>query len=569
MTLNWPVTTFTAGTTTQVTVTHSGATFTYIGTDYSWLRFSLDGQVWQSWLRLDESPVTVHVRVASSAQNGSYSDGIGYSLVNGDEQENGDIAITVTGGTEPKYESLSFSFAPRISTIQYQATLANTPVTVGSTLRGNILDYNYSFEVERVAEQGARRVIGGASYAEWLVNSLIEYSVRYELNLSGWSRPTITDHLNAIASQIGKTIIYRGVTFEPQTEINYAYRTNPLSLNFYERITGSFGELLNKLIGWSNDVPGMAINMHVDGNTIYLIQQGYETNTRTPEAWAVLPTITRTKRHTQWANTQYQTVTTPKQIASSDSMKSNTPYSGTIIWGQTSLTYSGGYLMQEVRGNATTTYTYTDLTEGKALSRKETVDTDADTYSVTTYTYQSTGTESYLFEEVTQVYDGQDNTGVLINSSLTRHVPIGGGWYGTTVYDTTYGEEEISSNLSQGAPGQKASQYMIDATNDALKPSSSTPSDRQLIVPLTGVAKVRQTYPIADLSTLQAVGQALDNYEGKTEETLQGEIAGGSHIYTYEDKIVYKGNEYHIVSNNITRSYATVRQNITAVRWIL
>ena len=278
--------------------------------------------------------------------------------------------------------------------------------------------------------------------------------------------------------------------------------------------------------------------------------------------------MTHSIRHTQWADSQYQTLI-PKEISSSDAANSNEPYNGTITWGTTTLTYVDGYLTQETRGNLTTTYTYADATGGgKRLTQKETVDTDENTYSITTYTYQSTGVEEYLFEERTENYDGQDATGTLTSSMLTRHVPIGGGWYGSTTYDTSDGnEEEISTNLSQGAPGNKASQYTIDAQNDALKPSNGQ-TGRQMTVPLNGVAKARQSYPVADYNTLSAIAGALDSYEGKEEIQLTGEIVGGSHIYTYDDIIVFGGNSYYLISNNVTQTYNKTRQSITAVRWV-
>lgn len=471
------------------------------------------------------------------------------------------------------FESLNFSFSPRASTVQYGGVSVNEPATLGGTVTGNVLDHNYTFEIERIAEQGARRNINGSAHAEWLVNSLIQYQVKFEFKILqlAWERPTFRDHLSAISTAIGKTIVYRGANFYPKTDINYIYRKNPLHMSFYEVISGSFAEILNKLIGWSGDVPAMVINMYIENGVIYLVQRGYENNTAvTVPAWSSLPTLTHSIRHTQWANSQTQTIT-PKQISSSDAMTGGEPFTGTITWGSTSLTYEDGYLTQETRANETITYTYTDANEGKYLSQKEILYTDPDTgdqkYTISTYSYESTATEVYLHEETTATYEGSDDTGTLESSTLTRHVPTSNGWYGSTTYDTTEGKEEfISDSLSQGAPGQKASQYMIDKSNDALKDSQSP---RQITVPLNGVAKARQAYPIADRTTLQAIANCLDAYEGAEEITLTASINGGTHIYTYDDVINYNGNSYKLVSNSVNRTYDSVVQNITAVRYVL
>lgn len=465
------------------------------------------------------------------------------------------------------YENFSFSLAPRAATVQYNGTAVNANVSVGDTLTGTVGDHNFTFQVERVQEQGLRKQIAGAAHAEALLNSLIIYRVKYDFELEhlAWRRPKFSDHITAIAQAINKTIVFIGDDFYPKTDMNFLLRTG-LSMSFYEQISGSFSEIMNRLIGWSDTVPSMIYNIYVDNGTIYIVQRGHETNIRTPGAWALTPTLTHAIRRTQWGNSATQTVI-PKQIASSDAAQSNQPFTGNISWGATTLTYQDGYLTTETRGNSTTTYTYTDTNDGKYLIQKETVDTDENTYSITTYTYQQTGTETYLFEEATSDYDGQDATGVLVRSTLTRCVPIGGGWYGYTYYDTTDGtEEKTGENVSQGAPGQKASQYMTDTANDALKPANS---QRQLVVPLTGVARARQTYPVADLATLRAIASCLDSYEGAEEITLQGEVVGGSHIYNYSDKIVYNGQEYFLVSNSVSRNYNTLRQSITAVRFVL
>ena len=90
---------------------------------------------------------------------------------------------------------------------------------------------------------------------------------------------------------------------------------------------------------------------------------------------------------------------------------------------------------------------------------------------------------------------------------------------------------------------------------------------------LNGVAKAAQQYPIANKDSfsggfgLQQVADSLDYYEGKTEEILSGTIVADNHLYNYQDKIVYNGNEYFLVSNNVTQSASGVRQDITAVRY--
>ena len=569
-------TTFNANSTTQTTITFSGSGSepeAFLWSDYSGIELSLNGSDWSDEVELFEFG-TKALYVRTGDISGVY--GLGYeAFIDYEVVDEGAITITVGGGRPKEFDSLSFSFSPRNTTIQYNINNLYGNIAVGNTFSGTCLDHNYSFEVERVAEQGAKSVISGAAFSTKLTQTLINYQVKYKYNwtLLGWDRPKFTDHLSAISSAIGRTIRLIGKDFYPKTDLNIMLRSG--FNDWYEYFEGTFSCCLSRLIGWSSEVPSLTYNLYIDNNIIYIVQQGSEQNTRTPANWITTPTITHTIRHTEWETDVYTTV--PKEIVSSDAANSNMPYSGTITWGGTTLTYEDGYITQEERiiyNNAiTTTYDYDTYNNAKYLSSKETLDENEGTFTRTEYTYQDTGTERYLYEEVVSVYLGTSSAGFLNDRKLTRHVPIGGGWFGTTVYDTTDGGEvEISNSLGQGAPGQKASQYLIDTANDALKPANS---QRQVKVALNSVAKARQTYPVANLESftngigLRTIANALDNYENKEEITLTGEIVGENHIYNYNDKIIYNGNTYYLISNNITQTPNAIRQNITATRWVL
>lgn len=558
---------FTANAVTTVTATvPADARFSHLYSDDSRLKLSLDNSVWSADVDLETGDNTVYIRVGD--MSGEYKSALGYYTYQSETADEGYYTISVTGGTVPSFTQVSFSLSPRQATTQFSGTAVNSSFTLGSNNTYRVLDYNCNYYIDSINEQGAQAVISGAAFSEALVHKLIIYSVDYEFDalLLGWRRPTVQDHFTAISREIGIPIVYRGRTFYPKTDMNIMLRKHITHLS--EQISGSFGDIINRLVGWSDTVPGMTYNVYVENGTIYVVQQGYEQSTVvTDNAWALRPTLAHTIRRTQWADSQYQTVV-PKEISSSDAANSNQPYSGTLVWGDTSLTYTDGYLTQEVKGNVTTTYTYNDYDDGKRLATKTITEKDeidpevTVSETVSTYTYQTTETNVYLFEELTTTTED----GEITLKQLTRHVPMGGGWYGTTVYDVIDGSETvISNNISQGAPGNVVSQYMIDAQNDALKPAGS---QRQMVVELNGVAKARQTYPVADYDTLLAIATALNSFEGKEQVQLSGEIVGGSHIYTYNDKISFNGNEYYIVSNNVTQTYNTIRQSITAMRWL-
>lgn len=501
----------------------------------------------------------VFVKVLSTADSGTFSDIMHWQ----EFTETGTFTITITGGHELALESMSLSFTPRAATVQYNAGIVNESVAVGRVMRGTLLDHVYRWEVERIVERGAKKALSGAAFANALIHNMVTYRVDYHYRIQylGWERPKLSEHLDAISSEIGIPIVRRGIDFYPASPLNLTFRRGWGQMS--QRFTGSVSEHFSRLIGWSDSVPALVFNVFIDNGTIYVIQRGYEENTLTPTNWAVRPTLTHSIRRTEWGNSATQTIV-PKEIASSDATDSRTPFSGTITWGTASMTYEDGYLTQEVNGNRTVTYVYSDFVDGKRLAKRTAVDTDAGTCIVTNYTYEASGEDFFLSVEETTTYQGTDETGYVMDRTKTTHTPRGDGWFGTTVFD--YYGQEVSNSVSQGAPGNRVSQYMRDAGSDAIKPSGS---QRQLTVPLRGVARARQTYPVADISTLQAIADCLDDYEGKEEITLQGELVGGSHVYNYNDKIVFEGQTYYLVSNNVSRTFNTIRQSITAVRWVL
>ena len=570
---------------TQCTVTVSGSNVynPIIGTDVTGISLSSDGTNFATYLNLQNGENTVYVRIRNTVQYGVVEEGLAWQYLDDSTGTSVEGAwdITVTGGEPNHYAPMQMVLSPRASTIRYNATMIKGNASLGGSLSGSILDYNYIFEVEKIVQSGTRKQISGSAYATNLVNRLIIYQVPYRFNALVFNieRPTFRTHLSAISQAIGMNIVYYGLDFYPKTNINVALRKNPFSLDFYEVLTGDFASILQNLIGFTSNLPNLQIDLFIEKNTIYLIQRGYQANTRTPANWLANPTITMQKRHTEWGNSSTQQVV-PKEISSSDAVDQNQPYSGTITWGsgtwQNSMTYEEGYLVSQVSssnvGTTTTTYSYTTIDNNKYLSRKEAVTVDSSTQdlistAVNVYDYATTETELYLHTEEYTVTD-EDNE--IIEHKMTRYTPAQAGWYGVDVYNLIE-DEQISSNLVQGAAGQKANQYLVDTFNKAIKPSGH--SQRPITVELNGVAKAAQQYPIANKDSfsggfgLQQVADALDYYEGKTEEILSGTIVADTHLYNYQDKIVYNGNEYFLVSNNVTQSASGVRQDITAVRY--
>ena len=321
------------------------------------------------------------------------------------------------------------------------------------------------------------------------------------------------------------------------------------------------------------------------------------------------------------------------------------PFSGTIIFSSDNffieLKYSIGLLMKETqehnnsRGNfsSTTYYVYEEkfpsgmneisiqlnkswnknfygdfyLIQKKAYSsarkieEKSVVETKQS--STTSYNYtQTQGDEVYLVSEIeeTSTYTYRDNK--LEDSDEdyreTYHVPIGNGWYGQTVYRN--GELQ-GSNISQGTPGNKVSQYMIGEVQKAFKgwtvtyekPNKATDKSSS---PISGdssigggdelqaryddwrknLAPIADTsFPVRELDLLRRLTEDLLWLNRKVEETITIDLIATinngvpdiTHIVDFTERVRFNGAEYFLVSNNITFTPRKLIQKLTLIRW--
>ena len=257
-------TSFRASRINETTITiPAGIVGAIIGTEMTGLRFSKDGTSFSTSLTYTEGG-TFPIYVRCGNIPGTYYRAIEWQTFIAVEPEEGTIDITITGGTAPKFEQINFAFQPREATVQYNGNIVNTPMAVGRNLSGTVLDHAYQFEVERVAEQGSKAVINGAAFATALVQKLIVYQVQYDWNwaLLGWERPSLQDHLSAISSEIGIPITLVGADFYPKTDQNLMLHKGFGRL--FEQLSGSFGEIMQRLIAWSYTVPGKAYHLYIN-----------------------------------------------------------------------------------------------------------------------------------------------------------------------------------------------------------------------------------------------------------------------------------------------------------------
>lgn len=476
-------------------------------------------------------------------------------------------------------KSLTVQLSSDAQTANYSYETYTTPIWYGGT-EITYLDRTSNVAINSVTYQGqpGERLyqVQAVDYNANLYNSRVSYELTWTPSGTGWAKPTLRQHMAAIADAMGLDLIWI-VHDNFQVPCNEPLIVTNGGTGRKEKHEGTVSELIDRLVGWSRDIPNMEYTVRIWGNALNVIQRGGERQTVDLSTGKIArnPSVSVHKIFTLWNSrgTNY--------IYSSDNSLTKQAFTGTISFGTRRLTYSDGYLQSEtVIGGASTTYTYRDeqsvvggtaTTENaKYLSSKTVVDDE--TKTETHYEYYTTANEVYMGKETEYKYSVIETEGSSSSSSLelesvtvTEHVPIGNGWYGTTTYDQTDGGNEIiNTSLGQGAPGGKVSQYMVDAQQEGLTNNSGL-SERRAYV--AGVPRVASTYPVYDISTLNEIARNINGLNGCYEYTANVDVYGINTCIDTDTIVVFDGENWHVQSNSIEITPFHKLQRLTLIRW--
>ena len=508
-----------------------------------------------------------------------------------------------------------------------------TDYPINTLISGTLLDYTYQFKIAEKS-QTANNII--KSYTGRYDDDLLLYR---QLNLNYAPRTYFykknnqkhevkyalaSDIVRVLAKTLGlKYYYYSAINFIPSQTVYHVDKNDKQTPgNMY---SGTYQSILSSLFGWiGSKLPNLIINVWIENDTLYVVQRGAETGK------AVnlndLNILEGASLKSKQIRTMWGGVGSNMPSLGADDRKE--PFTGIIEFEKSKAIYKNGYLIQETHGDTITYYLYGSLDDkcnDKYLKKKLTLEKDEEEVDegqvITTgriseveYSYTNTNNEvyqSYQKEVTGGNYDRTIPTGysekeineltdidfslanIIKNietytdwtdaeTTITRTTPLYNGWYGQATYTITTDEdtgkateELINSNVTQGASGGKASQYMIDKSNEALDNNKAQYEDLMVLTRLMfhGYVFFDNSFPIGivnnrlGLNTAVALTNALNDLNLQIEETLSCTVINTDHLITLNDKIYYNGNRYHLKSNNITRDpYKTV-QELTLVRY--
>ena len=507
---------------------------------------------------------------------------------------------------------------------------------IGETVKGQILDRGFSFKIagKRITRGEIIKNYEGRYDDDRLMFFNLNFiyatrTYRYYKNSKNHvvRYSTSKDIALGLARSLGLNLVYHAVDFIPSSTV---YHVDGEDKEEPKPMQGTYQSILSQIFGWlGSKLPNLTINIFIRGGTLYVIQRGSETGTAVnlDELDVVeKPVENQTQMHTLiggWGSNMPLDTDDEKE-----------PFTGVINFNGAECVYNNGYLMQESNGKTATYYEYAKVGKAKGLYLVKRLTLEIGSYTaysagsgtveeydgtVSKVEYGYTPTETDVFQSLEKETTGgayylsinssaqytpaeieemnEDETRRQIKSTMaaieretdwteadvniTRTVPLGAGWYGQSQYHLEEDdggkmvEKLVNTNLSQSAPGQAASQYLLDKSNDAIDDKKQMYTDFATLARLLlhGYTFFDNTLPIAiinnqlGLNTAAAITKAINELNFKIQHEVNLSVVNYSHFIDLNDVITYQGARYFLKSNNVVWDPSGIRQELTLVRW--
>lgn len=260
----------------------------------------------------------------------------------------------------------------------------------------------------------------------------------------------------------------------------------------------------------------------------------------------------------------------------------NSPFSGSAVFGDSSLVYASGLLIQEITTDSTTTYTYEPAnsfafnSSKNILRTKKTLSNDDAKRTITTYEYgiaihgpyASSDVDVSLTSEHTIVEVKKDGSWEVTEEHKIYHVPLGNGFFGQRVVEISEDNHiTVANSISRGSPGGLASMYTVQQyAGYTITPPDNAETPHDFI----GELRYPVNIPVAEISIVNDLIGIINNMDNKIEETINLSIIvkpGATLVDAVKGAVTYKGNLYYIQTTSATINDRGTRQQISAIRW--
>ena len=358
-----------------------------------------------------------------------------------------------------------------------------------------------------------------------------------EAKLKGVPSAPASAHITEIASKLGLGVSLHFADFISTMSTEVKSGTN-------------YAGLLQELFGWTSRIPHLMINCYIRGNTLYVVQRGYEENTINLYGQKLtVHTINRKLVRATWGSDPWsKTEVKPYFNNWQDWIKEP---------------------LSEDSGGGGVSYNDEGLVE-------ETTVEHGDETVVTHYSYETLENgQKFLHQEVATTY----NKGVKVDEVTTTHDPVRSTQshvYSTDADGVLGGVVTSSNNDDRITPWQNEHTDYSDGTvvSDGnsyylLKRIVYHSDEGEMMKrTINGVSMIDTSFPVEGEAFLQFLTEQIVWLNRKIEETVTVDVYDYPHVIDFNDRIIFGGNVYYLRSNTFTKNEKIVnRQSLEFVRW--
>lgn len=436
--------------------------------------------------------------------------------------------------------TINLSEATLSDTFEMRTTL---PLDVKDCIEGTLLDFPFRYEVGSTAKQDLLLTAQGMYDCDALLYAPMKVSSGGKVTLK---KPGTQKEVEVQVKVSGSYVLSRiGRALGKRTVLHFR------DFSITKSWTGegqTYSSILSTVAGWTAQIPNHLLNVFIRKDTLYAIQRGYEPNTvdltEVPHSY---PEVSREIVRTVWQSMSNKT-------------SFHTPY--WVIDSIDADYYDDLYPTAEVQEEDP------KKEEGHKVSKTITegvvskvIDIAPDgTQTTTYYGYSGDGRDPdarlETQEEVVKDTDGKETKSKTYYDYDKHYGYVEGRKYRDGEY--------VGSSVSQAAAGTP--------TRYAKKEER----DRKIIKQLRSfhltdlnadkIGGDKQQYQF-DYKTVIWMNCELRRLNRRIKETVKMDIYNYGHVVDFTDAVVFKGETYHLVRNQISETPTEIKQSLELVRW--
>ena len=441
------------------------------------------------------------------------------------------------------------------------------PVDINGAVIGNFLDYKLNMRAETTSQKGILQEITCMTDKDEILYKKIVYTGDYDddstvkiyhekriydetlVNNKSeiLSYMKLSKHLKKIANVLGCNLVMCSDDYISTCSLNGSGAT--------------YQSIISELCGWTSKLPNMFINAFLRGNTLYIIQRGHEPNEINIDNLKMTePTIAKKLIRTEWNNPQstnsdnsednnnYNNNDKDKDDGDNSGVDKQEPRVETSS--DTRYSADGGYSVTETQR----TYERIGALHGAVMISYETEKCTA---------YSAENPSSTSVEGGVKVYRGASRD-ITVTLTETYHDYDSCGWHTVTTTTTVDGVlKETHTSESLGST-EGVTSFRVHAANDAIGTYAIGTDD---VGTDDSNSLIDSDFPVYG-DYLTTCKDDIKWLNRKVQETVTLSIYDYTHIFDFQDKIVYKGNTYSIQSSSFEKNSTIVnKQDLVLIRF--